>query len=276
MISTLHIKNIGIIDDLTIDLNSGLNILTGETGAGKTLIIDSLSIIAGGRFSKEMIRKGQNHSFVEIAMYLPNDDMSIDGNVIVSREIYDNGRNLCKINGRLVTVTELKNYMNSVLNIHGQLDNQNLLNNEMHIKYLDSFAGEKLQQLKMKYRELFTKYNILKTELKNNYGDEKEKQRKLDLLQYQLNEINEANIKVGEDEELEEQKRIINNSEKLSKSLNEADVKIGEEALDAISMGIKNLEKIENINERYSSTLNSLKSIYYDMQEIENKIKEKI
>ena len=272
MISTLHIKNIGIIDDLTIDLNSGLNILTGETGAGKTLIIDSLSIIAGGRFSKEMIRKGQNHSFVEIAMYLPNDDMSIDGNVIVSREIYDNGRNLCKINGRLVTVTELKNYMNSVLNIHGQLDNQNLLNNEMHIKYLDSFAGEKLQQLKMKYRELFTKYNILKTELKNNYGDEKEKQRKLDLLQYQLNEINEANIKVGEDEELEEQKRIINNSEKLSKSLNEADVKIGEEALDAISMGIKNLEKIENINERYSSTLNSLKSIYYDMQEISRDI----
>jgi len=272
MISTLHIKNIGIIEDMTIDLNNGLNILTGETGAGKTLIIDSLSIIAGGRFSKEMMRKGANHSFVELAMYLPTDEMATDGNVIVSREIYDNGRNLCKINGRLVTVSELKNYMNTVLNIHGQLDNQDLLNPEMHIKYLDSFAGDKLQKLKMKYRELYTKYNIIKEELKNNYGDEKEKQRKLDLLKYQIDEIEEAGIKIGEDEDLEEQKKIINNSEKLAKNLGEADVKIGEEALDSISIGIKNMEKIEQINEKYSNTLNSLKSIYYDLQEISRDI----
>lgn len=272
MITTLHIKNIGIIDDITIDLNNGLNILTGETGAGKTLIIDSLSIIAGGRFSKEMIRKGQNHSFVEIGMYLPNNEMAIDGNVVVSREIYDNGRNSCKINGRLVTVTELKTYMNNVLNIHGQLDNQNLLNKEMHIKYLDSFSGTQLQQLKTKYRDLYTKYNLIKNELKNNYGDEKEKQRKLDLLQYQLNEIEEAKLKNNEDECLEEQRKIINNSEKLSESLNEADIKIGENALDCIGIGIKNLEKIEDINEKYRNTLNSLKSIYYDLQEISRDI----
>lgn len=272
MITTLHIKNIGIIDDITIDLNDGLNILTGETGAGKTLIIDSLSIIAGGRFSKEMIRKGQNHSFVEIGMYLPNNEMAIDGNVVISREIYDNGRNSCKINGRLVTVAELKNYMNNVLNIHGQLDNQNLLNKDMHIKYLDSFAGEKLQQLKIKYWELFTKYNLIKNELKNNYGDEKEKQRKLDLLQYQFNEIDEAKLKIGEDEELEEQRKIINNSEKLSENLSEADLKIGEDALDSISSGIKNLEKIENINEKYATTLSNLKSLYYDLQEISRDI----
>ena len=272
MITTVHIKNIGIIDDITIDLNEGLNVLTGETGAGKTLIIDSLSIIAGGRFSKEMIRKGQNHSFVELAMYLPDNEMAIDGNVVVSREIYDNGRNSCKINGRLVTVAELKSYMNNVLNIHGQLDNQNLLNKEMHIKYLDSFAGDKLQQLKIKYRESFTKYNLIKNELKNNYGDEKEKQRKLDLLQYQLNEIEEAKLKVGEDENLEEQRKIINNSEKLSDNLSEADLKIGEEALDAISAGIRNLEKIEDINEKYSNTLNGLKSLYYDLQEISRDI----
>ena len=104
MITTLHIKNIGIIDDIVIDLNKGLNVLTGETGAGKTLIVDSLGIIAGGRFSKDMIRRGQNMSFVELALYLPDNPNSIDGNIVVSREINTSGKNLCKINGRLVTV----------------------------------------------------------------------------------------------------------------------------------------------------------------------------
>ena len=103
MINTLHIKNIGIIDDITITLNEGFNVLTGETGAGKTLIIGSLQILAGGRFSKEMIRKGEKNSFVEMSMYIQNSDYE-DNNVIVSREINVNGKNTCKINGRLVTV----------------------------------------------------------------------------------------------------------------------------------------------------------------------------
>ena len=104
MISTLHIKNVGIIDDITVNLNEGLNILTGETGAGKTLIIDSLQIISGGRFSKEMIRKGEEFSYVEVSMYLPENKHDIEENIVVSREIYANGRNTCKINGRLVSL----------------------------------------------------------------------------------------------------------------------------------------------------------------------------
>ena len=110
MITNLHIKNIGIIEDIEINFNKGLNVLTGETGAGKTLIIGSLNIICGGRFFKEMIRKGETHSFVEMCMYNPEDENSVDGNIIVSREIYSNGRNMCKINGRLVTVAELKEF----------------------------------------------------------------------------------------------------------------------------------------------------------------------
>ena len=139
MITTLHIKNIGIIEDITIDFNQGLNVLTGETGAGKTLIIDSLEIISGGRFSKEMIRKGEDYSFVELCMYEPKEEISIDGNVIVSREINLNGKNMCKINGRMVTVNELKEFMSKFIEIHGQNDNQNLLENKMHINYLDNF-----------------------------------------------------------------------------------------------------------------------------------------
>ena len=134
MITTLHIKNIGIIDDLVIDFNNGFNVLTGETGAGKTLIVGSLGIITGGRFSKDMIRKGENYSFVEANIYCPESEIAIDGNIIVSREIYVNGRNSCKVNGRLVTVNELKKIMEKIIDIHGQQDSQNLLDVSKHVE----------------------------------------------------------------------------------------------------------------------------------------------
>lgn len=268
MISTLHIKNIGIIDEILIDFSKGLNILTGETGSGKTLIIDALGIVSGGRFSKEMIRKGENHSFVEVSIYLPDNPKSIDNNIIISREIFDNGRNTCKINGRLVTVNELKEFMKNIINIHGQNDNQNLLNKENHIKYLDKFLGKEFLNKKLNYTRLYNEYVSINKELKENYGDEKEKQRKLDLLYYQLNEIKNANLKMNEDEELEEQKNLIVNAERISKSLNEADLQINENALNALSIAIKRLERIEDINVKYQKTLSSLKSNYYDLQEI--------
>lgn len=274
MISTLHIKNIGIIDDLSIDLNDGLNVLTGETGAGKTLIIDSLGIISGGRFSKEMIRKGETNSFVEICMYEPENENSIDGNIIVSREINSNGKNMCKINGRMVTVNELKNFMSKFIEIHGQNDNQSLLDNKFHLKYLDGFIGDKIIDIKRQYKEKYEKYLEIKQELKNNYGDEKERERKLDLLRYQFNEIEEANLKVNEEENLEEKRKLMLNSEKISKNLNEADIAIGENSIDSINIAIRALEKIENIDTKYEEISSNLKNIYYELQEISRDISE--
>jgi len=268
MISTLHIKNIGIIDDLSINLNNGLNILTGETGAGKTLIIDSLGIISGERFSKEMIRKGQDHSYIEACIYLPENENAIDGNIIVSREIYSNGRNMCKINGRMVTVNELKTFMENIIDIHGQHDNQQLLNPLTHIGYLDSFGNKEIPNLKEEYAELYKQYNNIKTELKNNYGDDKEKQRKLDLLKYQYDEIEKAGLKIGEDEKLEADRKIILNSEKINESLNIADLEISEHTIDSINSAIRAFEKIEDLDEKYSKNLSLLKSAYYDIQEI--------
>ena len=268
MISTLHIKNIGIIDDLSINLNQGLNILTGETGAGKTLIIDSLGIISGERFSKEMIRTGETHSFVEACLYLPENENAVDGNIIVSREIYSNGRNMCKINGRMVTVNELKEFMQNILDIHGQHDNQYLLNASTHIEYLDNFSNKELNKYKEEYSELYNKYLQIKKELKNNYGDDKEKQRKLDLLKYQFEEISKANLKIGEDDDLESKREIILNSEKINENLNIADLEVSEKAIDSINNAIRALEKIESFDENYSRNLNALKSSYYDIQEI--------
>ena len=274
MISTLHIKNIGIIDDLSIDLNEGLNVLTGETGAGKTLIIDSLGIISGGRFSKEMIRKGETNSFVEICMYEPENENAIDGNIIVSREINSNGKNMCKINGRMVTVNELKNFMSKFIEIHGQNDNQSLLDNKFHLKYLDGFIGDKIIDIKKQYKEKYEKYLEIKQELKNNYGDEKERERKLDLLRYQFNEIEEANLKVNEEDNLEEKRKLMLNSEKISKNLNEADIAIGENSIDSINVAIRALEKIESIDKKYEDISSNLKNIYYELQEISRDISE--
>ena len=268
MITNLHIKNIGIIEDLEVNLNKGMNVLTGETGSGKSLIIDSINIICGGRFSKEMIRKGENHSFVELCIYVPNDVNSVDGNIIITREIYSNGRNMCKINGRLVTVTELKNFMSNYIEIHGQNDNQKLLDNKTHIKYLDNFTGKEIIELKEQYKQKYTEYNEVKRKLRENYGDEKEKQRKLDLLKYQLNEIQEAKLKEGEEQKLNEQRKIMLNSEKIATNLIEAESAINENTTDVIGTAIKALEKIEYIDAKYEQTLSELKDIYYGIQEI--------
>ena len=268
MIGTLHIRNIGIIEDLSIDLNNGLNVLTGETGAGKTLIIDSLQIISGGRFSKEMIRKGEENSFVELCMYREKSEEFQDGTIIVSREININGKNMCKINGRMVTVSQLKEFMSKYIEIHGQNDNQDLLDNRLHLRYLDGFIGEKIKKLKDEYLKLYLEYKKVLKDLAENFGDDKERQRKLDLLNYQLNEIEEAKLKKNEEEELEEKRKIFLNSEKISENLNNADNLIGENAIDSISMAIRALEKIENIDKKYENTNTNLKSMYYELQEL--------
>lgn len=272
MIANLHIKNIGIIEDLNIDLNKGLNVLTGETGAGKTLIIDSLQIISGGRFSKEMIRRGENNSFVELCMYLPNSEKAEDGNIIVSREINTNGKNMCKINGRMVTVNELKEFMSEFIDIHGQNDNQHLLDNKKQLGYLDGYAGDEIKELKQKYYETYIQYGKIKKELKDNFGDDKEKQRKIDLLQYQIKEIEEADLKIGEEATLEEQRKIIVNSEKIVENLQNANSLIEDGGIDNISMAIRALEKIENIDEKYGTVATNLKNLYYELQEISRDI----
>ena len=268
MIATLHIKNIGIIEDLSIDLNQGLNVLTGETGAGKTLIIDSLQIISGGRFAKEMIRRGENNSFVELCMYDPESPKAEEGNIIVSREINSNGKNMCKINGRMVTVSELKEFMKEFIEIHGQNDNQSLLDNKKHLTYLDGFSGEKIKKLKEKYEKYYEEYQKIKQELKENLGDEKEKQRKLDLLQYQVNEIEEAKLKVKEDDELEEKRKVMLNSEKIADNLIKSQQLIEEGGIDSISTAIRAFERIENIDKKYEKVCSNLKNIYYELQEI--------
>ena len=266
MINSLHIKNIGIIDDICIDFNEGFNVLTGETGAGKTLIIDSLQILAGGRFSKEMIRSGEEISFVEASIYFPN-DIYDDDNIIVSREINVSGKNLCKINGRLVSVSELKEFMKKVIDIHGQNDNQSILDEETHIELLDGFAKKEIEEPKALYSCLYEKYMNIKKELDRNYGDDIERQRKLDLLNYQFSEIEDAELKEVEEDELLEKKKLISSSEKISQALDYAKENLSGTSLDSLTESIRAMEKIEEFSPKYKEVLERLRSSYYELEE---------
>ena len=266
MINTLHIKNIGIIDDINIELNEGFNVITGETGAGKTLVIDALEILSGGRFSKEIMRNGENYSLVEASLYIPNKGFE-DDTVIVTREINLKGKNICKINGRLVTVNELKDFMSKIIDIHGQNNNQRLINQNSHLELLDNYIGKEIISLKKDYFKKYKEYIKIKEELKNNYGDERERRRKLDLLNYQKTEIEEASLKEGEDEELEDKRNIIMSAEKINNGLCEAEKSINTDTLDNISYSIKCLERIEQYNSKFSEVISRIRDCYYELEE---------
>lgn len=211
-----------------------------------------------------MIRKGQDFSYVEASIYLEENEE----NIVVSREIFSSGRNTCKINGRLASVNELKNFMKEIIDIHGQHENQSLLDESTHIKFLDNFANMEIEEVKQKYIDTYKKYNYLREEISKNFGDDKEKQRELDLLKYQNKEIEEVGLKLSEEEELDVKRQKMLNSEKIANNLEEANIQIGNIAMDAVSTSIRALEKIEGIDKKYETSLNSLRSIYYDIQEL--------
>lgn len=261
MLGQLHIKNIGIIDEITVNFEDGVNILTGETGAGKSLIIDSISAITGSRISKELIKTGTEMALIEACFFTDED------NIILSREIYQNGRNICKINGKMTTLAELKTVGEELIDIHGQHDNQSLLDVKSHIKLLDNFAGEELLNLKEKYSELLSKYKEIEAQIKKNYGDEQERARRIDLLKYQKDEIENANLKIGEEEELTERRKILMNSERIAKSLDSTYNVLNEVVLEALGEATREMTGIAELDKKYQDILALLNDAYYSIQD---------
>ncbi len=272
MITTLHIKNMGIIDDICVEFDEGLNVLTGETGAGKSLILEAINLICGGRFSKELIRKNCEFLLVEASFFVPNNAIFDTDNVTISRKIYQNGKNICKINSNLVSVSELNSKMLKFVDIHSQNDNQEILHSQNHIKFLDSYANTELKNVKEEYIKSYNEYLDIKNKLKENYGDEREKQRKISLLKYQLNEIEMSNLKEGEDELLENRKKILTNSEKLFSSLVGANDNIENNILSSFDSVIKSMSKIAGIDEKYENEYQNLQNMYYELQDISSNL----
>ena len=231
MLSNLKISNIAIIKEAVIDFNNGLTVLTGETGAGKSIIIDAINAILGERTSRELIRTGSNTA--EVSAYFENinndvitvlDEFGItceeDKSLLVSRKISLDGKNVCKINGANVTVSMLKKIGQALINVHGQMDNHNLLNEELHYTYIDSFAENNV--IHYEYLNAYNDYCTLKRRYDNLIVNESEKARKIDLLTYQIKEIEDADIKIGEWDELEKRKKVLQNAEQLLALVNNA------------------------------------------------------
>lgn len=251
MLIQLSVENIAIIEKLTIELENGLNILTGETGAGKSILIDAVNALLGSRVSRELIRTGKNKARVEAIFQGPStleeviENMGIDnqedGTLVISRQFFTTGRNICRVNGSLVTVSQLKEIGEYLIDIHGQNDNQSLLRNKNQVEYLDSFSGSTLLTIKDEYRKNLSEFRKVGKKIAQLKVMEKERARLEDLYKYQVNEIVSARLQKGEDEQLLQQSNILSNAEDIIEAFNNAYFSlIGE---DGIAMGA--LEQIQ-------------------------------
>ena len=231
MLSNLHIENVAVIENAEMELSEGLNILTGETGAGKSILIDSINLVLGERVSKDIVRTGCQKAHVsalfsdlsETAIKMLTDlgfECDEDDNLLIQRDISADGKGSCRIAGRPATVSMLRDIGRILVNIHGQHDNQTLLSAEKHIIYLDRYA--QTQTLLSDYADAYAQMRATEKQLKNLQTDDAMKARRIDLLSYQIEEIELAGLKLGEDEELQSQKLIIANSEKISAALSSA------------------------------------------------------
>lgn len=266
MITNLHIRNLGIIKDIDVELGEGFNVLTGETGAGKTLIIDALNLLSGERFSKEMMRNKEEEVLIEANIFDVSKISEEEKNVVVSRKISFDGKNICKINGRLVSIRELKKYMQNVIDIHSQNDNQKLFDKKYHIELLDNFSNEILE-IKYKYLTEYNEYISIKKQLQENFGDDSLRIRNLDIMRYQLNEIEEAGI-IESEEELEIKKNKIQNREKIITNMQSVEYEFENNIINSFENVMKNFSKLSGIDEEYESKYNLLESSYYEMKEV--------
>ncbi|WP_123053582.1 DNA repair protein RecN [Clostridium sp. JN-1] len=286
MLLQLNIKNFALIQALTISFSGGFNVFAGETGAGKSILIDAINYVLGCKFNRDLIRTGENKTFVEAVFTIENpktssilkkNEIEMEDLIIISRETFQSGKSIAKVNGKSVLLSTLRTISSTLIDIHGQHENQNLLSAENHINYVDDFGNEKFQNYlnhyKQKYKELIDKQNDI-VRLKGN-GEERSKL--VDFLKYQIDEINSANLKVNEDIKLEEKYKILSNSEKISNILNNCYVDLyeGRENIEPIynklRLIIKSLDTIEESFPQAVDISKALKDAYYNIEDaIEN------
>ena len=227
MLSLLHIENIAVIESADISFDRGFNVLTGETGAGKSIVIDAISAILGERAYRDMIRTGAAKAsvravFTDVPEYpwFSENGVDYDPETVIQREIYLDGKNICRVNGSLVSVSILRKLGIQLINIHGQHDSASLFDEENHLAFLDAFADNR--SLRESYSQAYQKVAALRREIDSLTMDESEKLRRMETLKYQIGEIEKAQLEPGEDEALEQRRKLLQNAEKLSSGLEEA------------------------------------------------------
>lgn len=286
MLELLHIENIAIIEAADIEFAPGFNALTGETGAGKSIVIDSLSAVLGQRTSRELIRTGAEKAFVSAAFsgMAPEltEELGIqpeaDGTLLLQREIQTDGKNVCRVNGRPVTVGQLRALGARLLNIHGQHDGQQLLDEEQHIVYLDSFG--RVESLAITYAEKYKNFTDIRRQIGALQMDEAEKARRVDTLQYQIEELRRAKLTPGEEEELTARRRMLRNAEKFLDAVAGADYALngddsGGGALSALRQAQDALGGVRHLDDAFGQLYERLGEAYSEVYDIAATVEDK-
>ena len=277
MLSLLHIENIAVIERSDISFDRGFNVLTGETGAGKSIVIDAISAILGERAYRDMIRTGANKAsvravFTDVPEYpwFAENGVEYDPETIIQREIYLDGKNVCRVNGSLVTVSILRKLGIQLINIHGQHDSATLFDEANHLVFLDDFAEN--QALRAEYAEKYAKVADLRRQIDKMTMDEGEKLRRMETLRYQIAEIEKAELESGEDEVLEARRKVLQNAEKIADSMNEAVENLyGSDDFDGaasmLSIAERALARISKYDESISELHERIADLMYQVQD---------
>ena len=284
MLSLLHIENIAVIECADISFDNGFNILTGETGAGKSIVIDAISAILGERAYRDMIRTGTGKAAVravftdvpELAWFEEN-GVPYDPETIIQREVYLDGKNVCRVNGSLVTVSILRKLGIQLINIHGQHDSAALFDEDNHLQFLDDFAAN--QPLRQDYSEKYAKVAALRREIDRMTMDEGEKLRRMETLRYQIEEISRAELEPGEDEALEERRKLLQNAEKLSSGMDAAVECLygGDETDGAASLLMeaeRELSRLSRYTDSFAQLQERVADLMYQVQDVAEAVRD--
>ncbi|MCU9806935.1 MAG: DNA repair protein RecN [Paraclostridium dentum] len=289
MILELYMKNCALIEELRLDIDKNLNILTGETGSGKSIIIGALGLCLGGKYDRSFLRKGTEKGLVEAVFDVNNQklkekllengiDIEEDNQIIISKEIFDDGKSISRINGRNVKVSFLKEISNYLIDIHGQHQNQVLFDKDTHIDFLDLFGEELLYESKSDYEKTYIEYNEVKKALNvlTENKDDMQIQREIDLIKFQINEIESANLNENEYEDLLKQRDVYRNGEKIFTNLNNAYLNLYDgsiNSVDLISKSLGDLGAIAQYDEKLNDYNDTIERIMYELQDISRDIR---
>jgi DNA repair protein RecN (Recombination protein N) len=290
MIAELTIKNFAIIESLSISFEKGLTVLTGETGAGKSIIIDAINLLAGGRGSHEFVRFGEKRAELEGLFLLEDDshpayrvckELGIeieDEMVVLRREIHATGKSVCRVNGKLVTIALLREVGQTLVDIHGQHEHQELMDPDLHLSLLDQFGGTAVQKELQAFSDIYKSYKDVEKRLLELTENEQKVAHRLDLLQFQAEEIGNAELSVNEEEELLEERNKISNFERLYQSLNNCyHAMHGEQkGLDWVGQAMSESEGLEEIDKNLKEVNETISNCYYQLEELSYRIRDEI
>lgn len=287
MLRELDIRNFAIIEALTVSFTDGLTVLTGETGAGKSIIIDAVHLLAGGRGSQEFIRHGAKKAEIEGLFSIDEKKHpvftklaefgieSVDGDILLRRELNDKGKNVCRVNGKLVTISILREVGAALIDIHGQHETQELMDEKQHLHLLDQFAGGTLSKAKESYFHTYDKYTKLKREFASYNENEQQIAQRIDLLTFQLRELEAAELVAGEEEELLQERKKLQNFNKIYESVSAAHEAIQGESkgLDWIGSAMSELEHAASVDEGFTSHSEMVSGAFYQLQDVASEVK---